>query len=93
MVHGEQFVVCLFALTDFQSLFEVEHTIFGAAQHARYVSADFDMIFRLRLIVEHIVERHNAADFCRLHSEDLGQLYLSVHTTIAVFALNDIERR
>ena len=84
-------VVGLFAVVDAELLFQMVHALVGPAQHAGHVGADLDVIVALRLLVEHIIEAHDAADFGRLQLQHFGQFVLRLDRAIAEFTLDHIE--
>ncbi len=82
-----------FAVVDAQLLLEVVHTLPGAAQHARHVGADLDVVLALWLGVQHVVEVHHTADFRRFDLQHLRQLVLRLDRAVAELTLDHVERR
>ena len=80
-------------VVDAQLLLEGVHTLAGAAQHARHVGADLDVILALGLSVEHVVEVDDRTHLGRLEVQHGGQFVLRVDRAVAKLALDHVERR
>ena len=94
MAQRELTVSGLLAEVNVQPLFEQVAQPRRAAQHARHVVADLDIVLpRLVMGVVHVVEAGELADLSHLETEELGHLSQDGRGQPADLALGDVQRR
>ena len=72
---------------------KVVQALVPAPQHARDVCTNFDMIFALGLLMQHLVETDDRANLRWCDSEDICQLVLRIYWAVSVLPLDHVERR
>ena len=93
MIERKRAVLGLFTVVNAKRRLKIVQAPVPAPQHAGHVRTDFNMVFALGLLMQHIVETDDRAHLSRCDPQDFRQFVLRIHRAVSELPLDNVERR